>query len=112
MKKFLLTLACCVMAVVTLAVSQSIALAAGGMLVFMKIPSYYMYNSFCNPVCFTYICRYKIRYYQTVQTGFTGNRNKKIQSPSGMVHNRNYTSADSNGSFSLYERKLVCTSGR
>lgn len=40
MKKFLLTLACCVMAVVTLVVSQSIALATGGLLVFMKIPSY------------------------------------------------------------------------
>ncbi|MDE6092112.1 MAG: CPBP family intramembrane metalloprotease [Ruminococcus sp.] len=40
MKKFLLTLACCVLSVVVLAVSQSIALAIGGLLVFMKIPAY------------------------------------------------------------------------
>lgn len=40
MKKFLLTLACCVMAVIILAISQSIALAAGGLFVFMKIPAY------------------------------------------------------------------------
>lgn len=40
MKKFLLTFACCALSVVILAVSQSIALAIGGMLVFMKIPAY------------------------------------------------------------------------
>lgn len=40
MKNFLLTLACCVVSIVILAVSQSIALATGGIFVFMKIPAY------------------------------------------------------------------------
>lgn len=46
MKKFLLTLACSALSVVILAVSQSIALATGGLLVFMKIPAY-----ICAVVC-------------------------------------------------------------
>jgi len=40
MKKFLLTLACCAVSFVTLVVSQSIAMAIGGLFVFMKIPAY------------------------------------------------------------------------
>ncbi|MDE6780633.1 MAG: CPBP family intramembrane metalloprotease [Ruminococcus sp.] len=40
MKKFLLTAACCAVSLVILAVSQGIALAIGGTLVFVKIPAY------------------------------------------------------------------------
>lgn len=39
MKKFLLTFVCCILSIIILIVSQSISLAAGRILVFMKVPA-------------------------------------------------------------------------